>query len=577
MNATGPSRTDVIRFGPFQVDLRSRELSKQGIKVKLQEQPFHLLQMLLEHPGEIVTRDQLQREIWPADTFVDFDQGLNNAAKRLREALNDSPETPEFIETIPRRGYRFVGTIKLGTLDQLRSLAVLPLENLSRDPEQDYFADGLTEALITNLAKISSLRVVSRTTAMHYKGVHRPLPEIARELAVDRVVEGTVLRSGERVRISAQLIDAATDAHLWAESYERDLRDVLMLQSEVARAIVKEIRVKLPTQEHAQLMRSRVVDPQAYEYYLRGRYHWNKRSVEGIRKGAECFQHAIEIDPTYAPAYSGLADSAGILGWWCFVSPDEGCRRGKAAALKALAIDDELAEAHASLGWNLLHYDYDFISAESEFQRALEIGPRNPTAVQWHAVCLTAMLRLRDGVDEILRAAQLDPLSPIITTTAAIILWQARHYEQGLEMCRKALDLAPEFSLARWAEALLLSQMGMYDTAIAEMEELVQLSPGLPLFVHLLGNCYAMAGKHEEALRVVQRLKEISKVRFISAFMPASIYACLNEIDQAFHWLEKAYHEHAPWMAAIKPTPWFDHLRSDPRFEALLDRMNFPQ
>jgi tetratricopeptide (TPR) repeat protein len=420
------------------------------------------------------------------------------------------------------------------------------------------------------------LRVVSRTTAMHYKGVRRPLPEIARELGVDAIVEGTVVRSGERVLISAQLIEAQSDTHLWAESYERDTRDVLMLQSEVARAIVREIRVKLPAQEQAQLMRSRVVDPTAYEHYLRGRYHWNKRSIEGIRKGVECFQHAIEIDPTYAPAYSGLADSAGILGWWCFVSPEEGCRRGKAAALQALAIDHELAEAHASLGWNLLHYDYDFTSAESEFQRALELGPRNPTAVQWHAICLTYTARLKDAVDEILKAAQLDPLSPIITTTAGMILRQARQYDQGLEMCRKALDLAPEFSLARWLEAGLLSQMGIHDKAIAEMEGLVQASRELPLFVAQLGNCCAMAGKRKEALRVVQQLGEISKTRFISAFWPASIYACLNEIDRAFHWLEKAYQERSPWMAAIKCELVFDHLRSDPRFEALLRRMNFP-
>src|SRR5437762_13741167 len=243
MQGAHPSR-GAVRFGVFEVDLRAGELRKQGVKIKLQEQPFHLLQMLLEHPGEIVTREELRGRIWPADTFVDFDQGLNNAIKRLRESLSDSPENPRFIETIPRHGYRFIANLCV-TPGQIKSLAVLPLENLSRDPEQEYFAEGLTEALITTLAKIGELRVVSRTSAMQYKGVHRPLAEIARELGVDAIVEGTVLRAGDRVRITAQLIDAAKEAHLWAESYERDLRDVLSLHSELARDIAREVRVKL--------------------------------------------------------------------------------------------------------------------------------------------------------------------------------------------------------------------------------------------------------------------------------------------------------------------------------------------
>jgi len=280
MEGVPPSRK-AVRFGVFEVDLHAGELRKGGIRIKLQEQPFRLLQMLLERPGEIVSRDELRSRIWPADTFVDFDQGLNNAIKRLREALSESAETPRFIETIPRRGYRFIGEPRGDR--RIESLAVLPLENLSGDPEQEYFADGLTEALISRLAKIRLLRVVSRTTAMHYKGVRRPLSEIAQDLQVDAVVEGTVLRSGTRVRISAQLIEARTDTHLWAESYDEDLRDVLELQSDVAWAIAREIQVKLTPEEKAQLERAHPVDREAYEAYLRGRYHWNKRS--GDEKG----------------------------------------------------------------------------------------------------------------------------------------------------------------------------------------------------------------------------------------------------------------------------------------------------
>src|SRR6266481_3895169 len=296
-----------VRFAAFELDFRASELRKQGIKVKLQEQPFQILQVLLQRPGEIVTREELQQKIWPSDTFVDFDHGLYNAIKRLREALGDSAETPRFVETLSRRGYRFVGKIECEA-SQMRSLAVLPLENLSRDPEQEYFAEGMTEALITTLAKIGELRVVSRTSAMQYKGVHKPLREIARELEVDAIVEGSVLRAGRRVRITAQLIDAPKEMHLWAESYERDLRDVLTLQAEVAQAIAREIRVKLTPVDQARFAEVRAVDPDAYEAYLRGRYHWNRRSSEGLGKAIENFRQAVASDPTYASANAGLAD-----------------------------------------------------------------------------------------------------------------------------------------------------------------------------------------------------------------------------------------------------------------------------
>src|SRR3989441_6754776 len=284
-----PTRATVC-FGVFEVDLRAGELRKQGVRIKLQDQPFQILQVLLERSGEVVTREELRERIWPADTFVDFDQGLNNAIKRLRESLSDSPDNPRFIETIPRRGYRFIGMTGSSTPGRMRSLAVLPLENLSHDPQQEYFAEGLTEALITTLAKIGELRVVSRTSAMHYRGVHKPLHEIARELEVDAIVEGTVLRSGHRVRITAQLIDASKETHLWAESYERGLRDVLTLQAEVAQAIAREVQVKLTPEERAHLAQVRRVDPEAYEAYLKGRYHWNRHSAEGFGKAVQYFQ-----------------------------------------------------------------------------------------------------------------------------------------------------------------------------------------------------------------------------------------------------------------------------------------------
>src|SRR3989441_8155769 len=291
MEGAHPSR-GAVRFGVFEVDLRAGELRKRGVKVKLQDQPFLILQVLLEHSGEVVTREQLREKIWPSDTFVDFDQGLNNAIKRLLESLSDSPENPRFIETIPRHGYRFIANLGV-TPGQIKSLVVLPLENLSRDPEQEYFAEGLTEALITTLAKVGELRVVSRTSAMVYKDARKPLREIARELEVDAIVEGTVMRAGDRVRITAQLIDTSKETHLWSESYDRDLRDVLALQAEVAQSIGREIRIKITAADQARIAEVHPVEPDAYEAYLKGRYHWNRRSREGLPKGVQYFQEAI--------------------------------------------------------------------------------------------------------------------------------------------------------------------------------------------------------------------------------------------------------------------------------------------
>src|ERR1700739_4628733 len=338
----------VVCFGVYEADLRSGELRKQGLRVRLPEQPFQGLAILLEHPGEVVTRESLQKRLWPHGTFVDFEQGLNTAVKRLREVLDDSAETPRLIEPLPRRGYRFVGSLAAKP-GRIESLAVLPLENLSRDPDQEYFAEGLTEALITTLAKIGELRVASRTSSMQYKGVRKALAQIAKELGVDAIVEGTVLRAEDRVRITAQLIDAAQESHLWAESYERDLRDVLSLQSEVAQAIAREVQVKLTPQEKAQFDQVSEVDPGAYEAYLKGRYYWNRRSQEGFHKGVQHFRDAITKDPGFAAAYSGLADCLSLLSMFGFVAPDDGIARARELAQRALQLDSASAEAHASL------------------------------------------------------------------------------------------------------------------------------------------------------------------------------------------------------------------------------------
>jgi TolB-like protein len=413
--------------------------------------------MLLEHPGQVVTREELRSRLWPSDTFVDFDHSLNKAINKLREALGDSAENPRFIETLAKRGYRILRDFQ-SSAGQIRSLLVLPLENLSGDPEQEYFADGLTETLITDLAKIRALRVVSRTTAMRYKGIRKSLPEIAGELGVDFVVEGTVQRFAERVRVSGQLVQASTDTHLWAESYERDLLDVLGLQAEVARAIANEIQVKLTPEEQMQLRRTRQVNAQAYEAYLKGRYHWNKRDLEGLTKGAEYFQKAIDSDPTYAAAYAGLADSASRLGFWADVAPAEGCARGKAAALKAIEMDNTLAEAYAALWYSSLHYDFDVRAAEEAAQRAIELGPNNAFAVQGRECCLMVRGRAEEAAAEGLRAVQLEPLSLALQWTAGMAHYFSRQYDKAIALSEKILELDPRFAPSHYTLGLVFVQ-----------------------------------------------------------------------------------------------------------------------
>jgi TolB-like protein/Tfp pilus assembly protein PilF len=560
------------------MDESTGELRNNGIKVRLQEQPLQILQILLEHPGELVAREELRNRVWPTDTFVDFDHGINNAIKRLREALGDTAETPHYIETLPRRGYRFIASLAVakpvtGTPSQ--SIAVLPLENLSRDPEQDYFADGMTEALITSLAKISSLRVISRTTIMHYRGVRRPLPEIARELGVQVIVEGTVLRSGEKVRISVQLIETSSDTHLWAESYERDLRDILRLQSEISRAVAQEIQAKLTPAEQERLARSRSVSPEAYELYLRGRHHWNMRIAQGFTKGAEYFLKAISVDPSYAAAYAGLADCAGSSGFWGFTSPAEGCGKAKAAAIKSLEIE-ETAEAHTSLGWALIHYDFDFVQAEQHFQRAIELNPGYVTAHQWYAHCLGYSYRLDRSLERVKLALDIDPLSLNVNTTYVGVLWFQRNFDYAIDQCKRALELSPNFAILRWLLANLFQAKGMHAEALAERRWAVEASGGAPLFLAELGDSYAAAGNRNEALRMLDRLRELSKTSYVMAYWIALIHASLGEKDQAFHWLEMSYQERSPTLSFLKIDPRLDALRSDPRFDNHLLRLNLP-
>jgi TolB-like protein/Tfp pilus assembly protein PilF len=568
-----------IRFGAFELEENSGELRRDGSKIRLQEQPLQVLQILLQEPGKVITREELRQKIWPSDTFVDFDHGINNAIKRLREALGDTAETPRYIETVPRRGYRFIGSVDAVSergARTIRSVAVLPLENLSGDPEQEYFADGLTEALITSLAKIGALRVVSRTTAMQYKRARKPLPQIAAELQVDGIVEGTVLRSGTRVRISAQLIDARGDSHIWAESYERDLRDILALHSDLARAIAGQIQIALTPAEQSQLGPGRPVHPEAYEAYLKGRHHWNRRTSGDLKKAIEYFQQAITKEPNYAAAHTGLADCLGRAGFWSFAAPEEGCGKAKSVALKSLEIE-ETAEAHVSLGWAVLHYDWDLAAAEREFQYAIKQNVSYATAHQSYGHCLGCMGRFDEAYQELTHAIQLEPLALIIGTSYAGVSWLGRRWDQAIQQTKKTLDLDPSFAPGLWARARSYDGKGMLKEAIAYAQEAVNLSGGTQLFFLAdLGHAYAAAGNQQQAVEVLRKLREIQKHRYVDPCLLAQIYVALGEKEEAIKFLEQALEERAAWVPYLPTDPWFDPIRDDPRFADLLQRGGLP-
>src|SRR5438552_3523827 len=648
-----------LRFGAYEFDLRAGELRKHGMRIKLQEQPCQILAILLEHRGEMVTREELQSRLWPRNTFVDFDHSLNTAVMRLREALSDSSENPRFIETLPRRGYRFVApveeksaplieshppqTARLGASPtanpnenpalslaspefpataakksdrvlrprlfsltiflivivlaasfgfrylprpsvavapqgRMTSLVVLPFENLSADKDQAYFADGMTDELIAHLAKIRSLRVISRTSSMEYKGTHKALSQIARDLNVDSVVEGTVLRSGDRVRITAELVQVATDRHLWAETYESQLGDILTLQSHVASAIVNEIRVKLTPEDQVRLATTRPVSTQSYENYLKGRYYWNKRSQEGLTKAIDYFQLAIEKDPNYALAYAGLADCYSIIGSAIVGTvPASGVApQARAAALKSLELDDTLAEAHTSLATVRFNYDWDWNAAASGFRRAVELNPSYATAYQRNSLYLMSMGRTSESIAEMNRAHDLDPLSISMNFSLGWRLYMAREYDQAIEQLRNTIDMDPAFVLPHLVLGQAYEQKKAYDQAIAELRRATELSLGSPPVLAALARTLAVSGRITEARNLLEQL-QLSKRQYVSPFYVAIVYAGLGENERALDWLEKAYADHSNAIVFLKVDPQLHTLRSYPRFHELQRKLRLPE
>jgi TolB-like protein/DNA-binding winged helix-turn-helix (wHTH) protein/Flp pilus assembly protein TadD len=622
-------------FGSFEFDAETGELRKHGLRLKLQGQPVEMLTMLLEHPGQVVTREALQKRLWPANTFVDFEQSLNAAVKRLRAALGDSADSPLFIETLPRRGYRFIAPVTQPAKDfalpetsyrepaprepdlpkpapqkpsnrrqffllaagavalvllvsiganlsrisdtlrarifsgDIRSLAVLPLVNLSRDSEQDYFVDGMTDALRERLEGIGSLRVISRTSSMHYRGSSKPLSEIARELNVDAVVDGSVLSSGDRVRINVELIRAGVDRDMWSNSYEGDLRDIFILQANVARKIADEIRVTLTPPDRARLTRARTTNPDAYQAYSKGRFLWNKRTQEDLKKAIGFFQQAIDKDPNYALAYDGLADCWVPLGWYGFVAPTEAFPRARQAITKALSLDDSLAEAHTSLAFVTAYYDRDWAGAEREFRRAIDLNPNYANGYHWYAEFLSLSARHTQAIAESQRARELDPLSTIIDAWISSRYYFARRYEDAVREGRNAVDMGPDFAPAHLVLGDAYEQKGMLKEAIAEFEAASRLDGG-SMYSASLAHALAGAGRRSEALKLLEVLRTTARRRFVSSYDLAICEIGMGNKEKTLDLLNTAVQERSPRVAFIGVEPRFDELRADPRFAALL-------
>jgi TolB-like protein/DNA-binding winged helix-turn-helix (wHTH) protein len=619
MQSPGPP-TDVVHFGIFQLDLKARELHKAGVKVKLQEQPFRVLALLVERAGQVVTREELQQRVWPTDAYVAFDQGLNNAVKKVRDALGDSADSPRFIETLARHGYRFVAPIapvpehppdplqvrfglrahrktalvglacasllaalaywawhastpRAGSATEKVILAVLPFENLSHDPDQEFFSDGLTEEMIAQLGKLNPgrLTVISRGSVAKYKDSRLAANQIGGELHADYLVQGSVRRASDRVRITVQLIQVRDQTDVWAESYDRQLKDILTLQDSVSRTIAHQIHITLAPEQQTRL-RGGNLDPEAYEAYLKGRYYWNKRTGDGLQKALIYFQQAINRDPAYGAAYSGLADCNSGLAWHGFKSPAEALPAANAAALKAIELGPRSAEAHASLGLVLTHR-WDWAGAEAEFKQALQLDPRYANAHHWYGDFLSIMGRHEEALLEAREALALDPLNLMIGTWVGRRYYLAGQYELAIEQGRDTVELDANFAAAHLLLGENYVQVGLHEQGFAELQTAASLSGNSPLYLAQVAVAHATAGRMTEALQIVAQLQSISSTQYVSPYGLAQIYAALHDKEQSFKWLQIAYGDRAVWMSYLAVDPVFDSLRSDQRFQDLLRRV----
>ena len=612
------------RFADCEFDLRSGELRRRGLKIRLQEQPVQVLRSLLERPGEVVSREELQQRLWPGDTLVDFERGLNNAVRRLREALLDTADAPRFVETVARRGYRLVPPVEIlepghaqrdavppseprsssrrpmvlvaallagvsvvAGLLAVRAmgrapragrlmLAVLPFENLSGDPEQEFFSDGLTEEMIAQLSMLrpESLRVIARTSAMQYKRTAKTADQIGRELRVDYILEGSVRRSGDNVRITVQLVEAASQAHVWSRSYERGLADVLSLQKEVAMAVADEVRVELSRGEKARLAAKVPVDPEAYLAYLKGRYVWNRRTRESLEQAITHFSRASSLDPAWAAPLSGLADAHTFLAWYAHRAPLDMYPRAKEAAQAAVARDPGSAESHASLGLVRYLFEWDFAGAEQEFQRGRELNPNYAYGRYWHGYFLLAMQRHAQALAEVRAALEMDPLSPGIGTGLAYAFLCAGQADDAVAQSHRVLELTPDYYLAHKILGWALEDKGLYDEALAAYDR-DQTSSGIDTDFER-ARTYALAGRVRQAREALAHYESSSASRYVSIGNRARVYVVLGDKEKTLALLEQAYQDRSVNLVTPRLRHEFKALATDARFLDLVRRVGLP-
>ena len=610
------------QFGPFSLDPVKRRLLRDGEVVKLTPKAFETLVALVEQRGRTIEKDELLKKVW-AGTVVE-ENNLNQSITALRKSLGDSRQESQYIATIPGVGYRFVADVQLveeshgaepepiksdrrpvfryavlvlvplvlaavgyavltrkksppPPAASVSSIMVLPLDNIG-DPSQEYFADGVTDALIGDLAKLPGLQVISRTSSMHYKGTKKSLPEIAREIKVDAIVEGTVQRSGDRVVIRAQLIHAATDRHLWVQTYERSMRDVLDVQSEIAQTIARQVQIQMTPADQARLTTPHPVRPKAFDYYLRGRFlYWNRRTEENLHKAITHFQNAIKEDPNYALAHVGLADCYNALGVVQIgaLPPTEARRLAEETAKKALALDPTLAEAHTALGY-ANHYNWNWTAAEADFKRAIELNPNYANAHNFYASFLMSRGRIDESIASSNRARELDPFSLSISAQRGFLLENARRYDEAIEQLRSVITMDPNHYQAHWFLGHTYALNKQFDQAITAAQKAVDVSERTPGALGMLGLAYALAGQKEEANKILNELLELNKRRYVTPAALANLYIGLGNKDQAFIWLERAFQERSNYLAYIKVFPILDPLRSDPRFTDLVRRVGLP-
>jgi TolB-like protein/DNA-binding winged helix-turn-helix (wHTH) protein/tetratricopeptide (TPR) repeat protein len=619
MAETSDSGSRTIQFGNFEADLRAGELRRDGSRIKLQEQPFRVLTLLLEHPGEVVSREELRNRLWPADTFVDFDHSLNAAIRRLRDALGDSAEDPKFVETVARRGYRFLAPVNgaqtviavapppptsqhrrmmvaaglvlllgMGALalmlirngggkssqeSPIKSIAVLPLGNLSGDPAQEYLADGITEALIGRLAGIHDLRVISRTSVLRFKETHLSVPEISKTLGVDAIVEGSVIREGSRIRVTAQLIRGATDGHIWSETFDRELRDVLALESEVAQSIAQKVEVTVTGEEHERLRKAPSVSPEVYESYLKGRFALGKsNSGAEIEESIRYFEEALNRDPRFAPAYVGVARANSALSTIFMGARPEDAREAAMSAIrKALELDPDSAEAHVILA-DLQEQQWHWTEAEAEYRRALDLNSSNPAAHKGLSGWMLRQGRTDEALTWAKRGRELDPLA-VSGADIGWTLFQARRYDEALQELRSVLTIEPnDASILRYLGYVLIAKNQPED-AIPPLEKALTLSDRSPGIIGVLIRAYAHAGRRADALNLLAELKKRKLAGYVPAGAFVNAYLGLGERDQSFAALEQAYNERSAILQFLKVHPFFDPLRDDPRFKDLVRRV----